>query len=272
MYNEKQKAFTLVELLVVISIIGLLMSILLPVLSTARAQAYAVVCTVNLRQLLIANMGYANENEDFYVAAASDMLEYKGGLHRWHGVRTDPDEPFDPTRGPLVGYLGDGKVKECPRKVKFTKNTGWSSNYEQGCGGYGYNISYIGSRLWRGYSTMDSWKRAHTQTTRITEVENPSKTLMFADCAMSQNSKSYNETSFAWQPFILDFNGDPTDRYLSPTIHFRHRHKANVVWVDGHVSSLKMAQFDYTNVYGVDSADMELGWFGPIDNRLFDLE
>ena len=30
--------------------------------------------------------------------------------------------------------------------------------------------------------------------------------------------------------------------------------------------------FDDSNVYGVDSADMQLGWFEPVDNTLFDLE
>jgi len=33
-----------------------------------------------------------------------------------------------------------------------------------------------------------------------------------------------------------------------------------------------MAEFDASNVYGVDSADMKLGWFEPVDNSLFDLE
>ena len=47
---RQEKAFTLIELLVVIAIIALLMAILVPVLRSARNQARAAVCQVNLKQ------------------------------------------------------------------------------------------------------------------------------------------------------------------------------------------------------------------------------
>ncbi|MBA7610593.1 hypothetical protein ES703_17805 [subsurface metagenome] len=56
--------FTLVELLVVISIISMLMSIMLPGLSRARELAKRVVCLNNLRQLTLAWYFYANDNDD----------------------------------------------------------------------------------------------------------------------------------------------------------------------------------------------------------------
>lgn len=264
-----KKAFTLVELLVVIVIIGLLMAILMPALAAARSQGRSLVCKSNLRQLLIANIGYATENDGFYVPAASDM--YPGGknLHRWHGVRESLNEPFDPLKGPLVAYLADGEVKECPKRVKFVKGVQWDSSFEQGCGGYGYNMTYLGSRFCQ---VGMGFQESYAQTACITEVAKPAETLMFADCAMSKDGENLIEYSFAEPPFTV-YNGKPiTSFYMSPSIHFRHRGRANIGWTDGHAGFREMAKFDEKNVWLVSSTRMNLGWFEPLDNSLFDLK
>ena len=58
------RGFTLMELLVVISIICLLMSITLPSLTRAREQGKRVVCLSNMRGLTQCWMMYALENDD----------------------------------------------------------------------------------------------------------------------------------------------------------------------------------------------------------------
>ena len=62
-------AFTLIELLVVIAIIALLVSILLPALSQAQEQARSLVCLSNMRNMMLATLMYAGENDDHFPQA-----------------------------------------------------------------------------------------------------------------------------------------------------------------------------------------------------------
>ena len=62
--NRKRQGFTLVELLVVISIIALLLSILMPSLSKAREQAKLLICKSNVKQIVLAENLYAYDNQN----------------------------------------------------------------------------------------------------------------------------------------------------------------------------------------------------------------
>ena len=94
--NRRWRAFTLVELLVVIAIIALLMSILMPVLGKARAQARALVCQNNLRQLTTGLNLYSMSNDN-------KALESQGGQDFWFTQ--------------IAAYLGDDEYRDDPQKA-----------------------------------------------------------------------------------------------------------------------------------------------------------
>lgn len=87
--NYFRRAFTLVELLVVIGIIALLISILLPALNTARQQAMAVKCASNLRSVGQGLMIYAAENRGYFPAS----YLYRGQVIA--GTQQTPDSPVN---------------------------------------------------------------------------------------------------------------------------------------------------------------------------------
>jgi prepilin-type processing-associated H-X9-DG protein/prepilin-type N-terminal cleavage/methylation domain-containing protein len=266
-------AFTLVELLIVIAIIALLLSILLPCLATAKKQCLATVCRSNIRQLYIANTEYALNNDEFYVRGAYDIDVGFGGRHRWHGVRqsdgvsSDPQRnTFDPAKGPLIRFLNDGEIKECPARVRYVKE-GALNAFEAGCGGYGYNQAGIGSRSFH-YGGNDI--RAIRSSMRTCEIEQVASKVMFADTAFAQGiPRSYIiEYSFCEPPYHVTKVGNKLIETLRavPSIHFRHLGKANVVWCDGHVTAEAL---DFPSEAKRKPEQFKIGWFGPNDNSLF---
>ena len=73
----RRRGFTLIELSVVIAIIALLMAFLIPALHRAREQGARAVCLNNLRQLTVAWILYAEEN-DYKIVNASTFYSRPG--------------------------------------------------------------------------------------------------------------------------------------------------------------------------------------------------
>ncbi len=271
--REVSRGFTLVELLVVFGVTALLISILLPSLSAARGQARRTVCSSNLRELAAANSFYSDDG-GVYVPGAS---EFSANLKRWHGERDGIGEVFDSSRGALVDYLGsEERVKDCPvfdSDALLRERDG----FERGNGGYGYNNRFVGTQLAKlvddEYVVTDDRGGAY-----VSDVKRPGETVMFTDSALAQGRSGRPgrgartwliEYSFAEPRFHPQY---PTSR-ATPSVHFRHRERANVVWCDGHVDAERMTFSYKSRFYPVDPADFSIGWFGVSDdNSLFDLE
>jgi prepilin-type N-terminal cleavage/methylation domain-containing protein len=121
----RTRAFSLVEVIVVMAIISLLVSILMPSMGRAREQARQIVCRNNLRSIWTGVLEYAYSH--------NDRVPYMEDVNM-----ADPNaDPFDPQYAEAVGvvlmpYVNPGSWR-CPSAIKgFPENAGedgWKMTY-----------------------------------------------------------------------------------------------------------------------------------------------
>ena len=116
---RREKAFTLVELLVVIGIIALLISILLPALNRARAAAKQTVCLSQLRQIGQAMMMHANEHRNYFPLAGEIFPTGTTG----HPADATPFELGDPSRV-RYAYFGTNPMHVAPMPIALAPYLG----------------------------------------------------------------------------------------------------------------------------------------------------
>jgi prepilin-type N-terminal cleavage/methylation domain-containing protein len=124
--RDSSPGFTLLELLVVVTISGILAALLLPALANAKEKSRRCVCRSNIEQVLDAFHYYANDNEDYLPSAADDSgnyhaivlsdfiyttlaNQYLGGVTNCFycpnlAYATGKMGGYSPTRGYTVGY------------------------------------------------------------------------------------------------------------------------------------------------------------------------
>jgi len=127
--GRKTAGLTLVELLIVITMTGILSALLLPALSTAKEKSRRAICASNLRQLIMVVQEYANDSDNYLPSCADDKGYY-------HSIILS-DSVFTN----LVDYAGgSSNIFYCPNIV-FGSNPNSVRPYIQNVGyviGYSY--------------------------------------------------------------------------------------------------------------------------------------
>ncbi|SRR6266446_10651983 len=202
MRRINRDAFTLLELLVVLAIIGILVALLLPAISQAKKRAQGIQCVANLHQHGLALHGCLADDHSYPKNWVHELEQQ--GLHL---SRTG------------TNFWGTG-VWHCP-------SAQWNINFAAlrvtpTC--YGYN-SYGVAKVGNNTNTLGLLGPGSSVTRariRESEVACPSEMMAIGD--------SFDGS--------MDFMRTPSDKLVRYGNTFsRHRRKANVLFCDGHVES-----------------------------------
>jgi len=224
--------FTLIELLVVIAIIALLTAILMPALSVAKQQAGSAVCLSNEKQLVLAWLMYAENND--YIMCGPMTSNPGSPRFDWVGpprdlvsgaVKTSSFNAKEEMRGIETGtlfpYYKKAKLMNCPtdkRSARAPTFPGYG-----GTGGYRtYSIPYHLNAQAGELTSRYGAAAGADRLVRITELRNPSWTYVLVE---ENDNRDYNMDAWAFDPYKF---------ILIDTIAVFHNNVTMFAYADGH--------------------------------------
>lgn len=215
-----RKAFTLVELLVSIAVIGVLVALLLPAVQAARGAARRIECGNHVKQNLLAVQLY---HDTFRVIPPAN-LPGNATQATWFGLVDYTTSTVDTTQGFLAPFMERNKtILRCPEKTGEIEPL-----YNGANGGYGYNQNL-------GAADYSNWPTVRPVVRTLADFPSTSRTLVMSDSARIQLPWFGDPQLKATENWYLQ---GPDDSFASPGTHFRHSAVANVGFLDGHVDAL----------------------------------
>ena len=236
-WRRRRAAVTLVELLVVVAIVGLLLSLLLPAIQSAREAARRTVCKSNLRQCGIAMTLYLDRKSG---GGPQDKFPEAAGLPSQELFIRWPAEPIRPSIAAVLGPFTENvrEVFRCPSDVSHFVRTGpkadeikarWDSIPEAERPKEYQTVPYEGTSYEYPWLRLAGRTRAQALTSRRT-----GQALSSGRLWVLYEFEAFHATGYA---ALLGLDDAETNRTDDPTW-TPPEGARNFLYLDGHVENL----------------------------------
>ncbi len=230
--------FTLIELLVVIAVIAVLLAILIPVLGRAREVGQRAVCLSNLRQLTLAWIAYADDNDGKLVGGwmsnpSPTRSEPAWVSYAFYFAHSRLSLMADPNgKGALWPYLGDIDVYRCPagRSGHFLTYEAVSSANVSNLDGAIMNSAVYLTGIRCGSYPANSVGRTVLRLVRLHDIVSPGPSARAVFVGVGQT-----RSNPVFVPYSRPAWGGPGK--VAPPIH--HASGATLSFADGHAEYWK---------------------------------